>query len=314
MLAVLFVSSILLAIVAWSGAAPEALAPLADWPTLVISQVLVLDLLGLSVLWYRLRHRDPLREAIKALRPTLLSTERIAGLAIACFVIRWLMLQAVAWKSSIPALHPFAFDRQLVSLSIALFGRPVWELFAPIAESRFWLGLLDFAYYAWFPVFVAVMLVVAWAPYSRERRRFLLAVVLLWVTGSWLGVLLSSAGPVYYSAVTGLQSSFDRQAALIAVNAPLAASVQTRLWAEYLAGPSSVVAGIAAFPSLHVGVPGLLSFAAPPGLRWWAVWLTAITWLSSILLGWHYWADGAGGILLAGVCWWCAGHTEAMGS
>lgn len=312
MLCTLALSSAMLGLFMWPSHASQVWRVLADWPTLLLSQVLAVDLAGLAILAYRVRHRVPLRSAIAVLRSTLLAPERLAGLAITAFAVRWTMLQAVAWKSSIPVLHPFAFDRQLAAFGAAFTGRHPWEWFAPLVHSSFWLGLIDLGYVAWLPTYVIAMLVAAWAPYSAERRRFLFAITLLWVAGSWLGVLVSSAGPVYYHRVTGLASSFDSLTTLVHTHAPRANLLQSALWDAYRGAGSPLIAGISAFPSLHVAVPALFVFAAPTRFRWWAICLTGWTWLGSIVLGWHYLADGMGGILLALTCWWLAGCVSRL--
>jgi membrane-associated phospholipid phosphatase len=67
-------------------------------------------------------------------------------------------------------------------------------------------------------------------------------------------------------------------------------------------GSADVIAGIAAFPSLHVAVPALFVCAFP---RWRFVWIpfTAVTLIGSILLGWHYLIDGYAGVALAWASW-----------
>ncbi len=43
-------------------------------------------------------------------------------------------------------------------------------------------------------------------------------------------------------------------------------------------------------------------------LAGWTLWITvpwvALVWVSTVVLGWHYIADGAGGIALAAICVW----------
>jgi hypothetical protein len=162
----------------------------------------------------------------------------------------------------------------------------------------------DLFYYLWFVAFAWVMLVVAWGPYSARRRRFLTGMALTWTLGSLVAIGFSSAGPVYFSRVTGHASSFDVLARRLQDYRLLAAGFQQVLWDNYQGRLHGAIAGIAAFPSLHVAVPAYLALATRRG--WWrrAAWvLTLATWFCSILLGWHYLVDGVGGVLVALAAW-----------
>lgn len=296
-------STIGLMIVDFGGLAPGTVPPFLDIPTALLAEVLALDMAVIAVFAYRARHRVSWAEARTALRPTLLSLERLLGLALIPLVMRWLMLAAVGWKASIPMLHPFRFDVSLARLDAQLTGRAAWEWFGPLTRSAWAMQFLDVSYYVWFVVLGFVMLAVAWAPYGHDRRRFLVAMALLWTLGSLVGVLMSSAGPIYFSRVTGIVSGFDTLASRVAKQAPIAAAMQATLWRYYNHSSGQLVAGISAFPSLHVAVPALFAFAAPRRWRLAAILLTGLTWLGSVVLGWHYLVDGAGGIALAGACW-----------
>jgi membrane-associated phospholipid phosphatase len=70
--------------------------------------------------------------------------------------------------------------------------------------------------------------------------------------------------------------------------------------------------GVAALPSLHVAVLALFAIATRPwrGLSI-ALWvLTAVTFVGSLALGWHYAVDGYLGVALAWGCWWVARRIE----
>jgi hypothetical protein len=67
--------------------------------------------------------------------------------------------------------------------------------------------------------------------------------------------------------------------------------------------------GVAALPSLHVGLHWLLFLWAWGQEREQrVVWLiaTGLTFLASVATGWHYALDGYAGIALAQLCWWAA--------
>jgi hypothetical protein len=265
---------------------------------------LTVDLILLLVTWKRVACKLSWRDAWVELRTGPLQVHRLTGLTVVAFCTRWLLLTAVAWKSALPVLHPFCCDRALAALDEFLVGRPAWELLEPLTRSSLVLHTADRFYYLWFGVFAWVMLTVAWEPYSGRRRRFLVGMALTWTLGSLTALVVSSAGPVYFSHVTGDVSSFDTLAQRLLEQRLLAAGFQQVLWDNYLGHLHGAIAGIAAFPSLHVAVPAYLSLAARTG-RWrLAGWLlTVATWFCSVLLGWHYLIDGAGGIIVAALAW-----------
>jgi hypothetical protein len=275
-------------------------APLWHLPSLALSLFVLADLVGLALLYTRIRTRLPWWEAWTHARRGVLASERLLGLAVAILGVRWLLLSAVAWKASIPTLHPFAYDVQLHALDTALHGGMPWTRFGLLLGPDAGMRALDLFYRIWYP---ALSLMVVWIGWQRGafRRRFFLSLALLWTVGSVLAVLVSSAGPVYLERLTGDASYAPLITRLSALELP-ARTIQEALWGVDGRGSADVIAGIAAFPSLHVAVPALFVCAFP---RWRFVWIpfTAVTLIGSILLGWHYLIDGYAGVALAWASW-----------
>jgi hypothetical protein len=123
--------------------------------------------------------------------------------------------------------------------------------------------------------------------------------------GSLAYVLYPSLGPVYYwpSRFVWLDE------------APYAQHLQWLLIRDYALFRDSpayyavkLYYGVAALPSLHVGMFALFAIAT---WRWRALsavlWaLTLVTFAGSMALGWHYAVDGYAGALLAWAAWWIA--------
>lgn len=175
------------------------------------------------------------------------------------------------------------------------------------------IGLLDIWYGLWLPsVSLSIAFFLA-MPAARVRRRFVLSCVLIWVLGAWCYVSLPALGPIY-----AFRPHFEE----VLPEIPHASSAQAMLWDNYqkvVAGRDGDLKqfkpalGIAAMPSLHVGVHWLLMlwirrYVRP--LYALAVIGTLLTFLGSIVTGWHYAVDGYVGIGLGHLCYWLANRTE----
>jgi hypothetical protein len=274
---------------------PHVVAPLWHLPSALLLAVVVADLALIRLLAFRLRHRIAWKAAWADLRRGALSTDRLAGLFLAAVIGRWLMLNAVGWKLTIPIVHPFAFDVALQRLDFLLHGGDPARFF-PV--RGFALRAVDAFYYGWFPIYAGVILWWGWQPPSHSRRRFLLALCLTWTVSAILAVLVSSAGPIYYEALTGVP---------IYDTSPLAGTIaygmQEAVWSAYLGADTGVIAGIAAFPSVHVALPALFALSSRGRVRW-AFWgMCAVTFIGSVVLLWHYALDGYAGVIVAWACW-----------
>jgi hypothetical protein len=222
-------------------------------------------------------------------------------------VVLGLVTWSYSWlKVFVPHLNVWVTDPLLASADFRLhFGinpnRLLIELFP---FPALWRGV-D-AYYAGF-VFTlgAGFALLASALDPRERARFAAGFAVLWIAGAWLYVALPSLGPCYV---------FPDDYAAVRAHLPLQTETQRLLIAQYRAVISGLkpgdalnpVFGVAAMPSLHVAGQAFLAFAARkrhPSLALLFGVLAALTFLGSLVTGWHYAVDGYAGVLLAWGAW-----------
>ena len=307
------------------------------WPYVAGTGVLLLGatpfVLAIWTFAERLRHEraagrpvppsEGWHEGWRRVRLQLMTTERIGGVLIVGTCMAIVLACVAGWRSSIPFIHPFAYDSELAVLDRALHGgvdpwRWTHQLFGAPAATRVLAWLYGLA---WGAANVGVVLALAFAAPSFLRRRVLVAYVLEYaLLGSLLATLVSSAGPVYYAGVTDATPANDPFAPLVAYLARMDADggfmvrqLQDRLWAGYDSGTGF---GITAFPSIHVSSAALLAFAGSAtsrrlGILGWT--LCATTLLTSVHLGWHYAVDGYASILGMALIWWLAGRMTRRG-
>jgi hypothetical protein len=247
---------------------------------------------------------DPVRAWALAWRA--LGAARLRYVGAVTLVSALALNSFIAWKTLIPRLHPYAFDAALTRWDFALHGGAPFRLLA-------WLPvfLIDpVYYYGWTIGLVAGILTLAWVRDTRALVALLLAWMLL---GTLVATLLSSAGPPYFSAVTGLPSPysplFERLLSAKAGQPAFALEVQRSLWVVYRSRAVVSGTGISAFPSMHVGTVTLFALASRPR------WLRCLAWpyavlilMSSVALGWHYAVDGYAAMIGVWLIWWLTGR------
>jgi hypothetical protein len=221
------------------------------------------------------------------------------------------------WKFGMATVRPFSADAALSRIDLFIHGgRPAWLWLQPWLGHPWITGLLDSAYETvWFACVVFVVLATAWRPPSEERTRFFVAFVITWaVLGTGLAYLVPSAGPCYYHRfVPGNDPYAGLLTYLQATSAThdlIALHLRSALWDTQAHGVSSVGAGIAAMPSMHVALPTLFTcsaWARRRGQSFLFLAYTVVVLISSVHLGWHYAVDGYVGILLTVAVWSLAG-------
>ena len=214
-------------------------------------------------------------------------------------------------KGAIGLLHPFSWDPSFRQLDMALSGgRMPHEWLEWLTASPIAVYLINFNYNLWFFVVLGAYFAIGMAAKdSANRMRFLNAFFLLWLIGGvFIAFIFSSAGPVYYERLgfgTDYVPLMDALHGASEHYSIWALSVQDTLW-DGFTGARKGSAGIAAFPSLHVGASVLVALYATRCKSRLAIpaWLFAAgILLGSVVLAWHYVVDGYAGALLALLFW-----------
>jgi PAP2 superfamily protein len=251
------------------------------------------------------------------LRDSELSPRRVRDLVCLTLVLGLFLNAFSCWKYGMATVRPFSADAALSRVDVFIHGgRPAWLVLQP------WLGhpwitiLIDTTYETlWFASVAFMVLATAWQAPSEERTRFFVAFVLTWsVLGTGLAYLIPSAGPCYYHLfVPGIDPYHGLLSYLQATGTQYdltALHLRTALWGVQGRGVSTVGAGIAAMPSMHVALPALFAsstWATRRRLSLAFVAYTVVVLISSVHLGWHYAIDGYLAILLVAGVWQLAG-------
>jgi membrane-associated phospholipid phosphatase len=213
-------------------------------------------------------------------------------------------------KLLIPALNGRLWDVQFGAFDrILCFGLdPNIFVLAVLEGNHRWVGFgLDAVYNLWLYLGLLGCLVAMTSADARLRRGAAVSMAVLWLAGVWIYVALPAMGPALVDLDLWTQ---------VRVVMPNSAGTERELLRNYLAVKSILAGtplgvdpsyGVAAMPSLHVGVDVLLALWARRQARWWAwVWwiLAGLTAIGAVATGWHYLVDVLAGVVLAGACWW----------
>jgi hypothetical protein len=246
-------------------------------------------------------------------RPRRLAYATLSLLGCSIFVSLFSLM-----KGSLVYGAPFHADAALAQVDLWLHGghRPVelTHALAPYLPAR----LVELSYVTlWlFPaMFLPVGLILGDS--DRHRRlRFAWLYFFVWIgLGLVFAYLFLSAGPVYHDRLVGGVAFADlpmklRQAGLGDTMIPL---MQEQLWHLYKAGHSDGASGIAAFPSVHVGMATVVGLYLFDRWKWLALPALLIPlWYQflSVYTGWHYAVDGYFSILAVTALWLLIRRTQ----
>lgn len=226
------------------------------------------------------------------------------------------------FKKLIPAINPFRWDGAFAAWDATLHGGvDPWRLLQPVLGHPAVTIAIDSVYALWFFVVFGVFFWQAFSVSNAERRmRFLLSFVLSWIViGTVAAILLSSAGPVYFTAVTGQEFGYaELLSYLRGVNDQypvLAVYAHETLWETQLSSVAELGHGISAMPSMHIALSVLtLLFFWRSGLvaRIGTILFVTVIFLGSIHLGWHYAIDGYVAAAMAVIIWKATAHLARL--
>ncbi|EDP58220.1 hypothetical protein AND4_16210 [Vibrio sp. AND4] len=227
-----------------------------------------------------------------------------------------------AIKSLIPLIHPFEFDSLFHDLDILLFaGSEPWKIFYSVFDSPLSTMMINIAYNVWFLLLWLTLSYFLIARNAKARMQFLLSWLLCWaLLGGVLATLLSSAGPAFLHRLNPEDTRYNELMALLQSHHQwLVANdwlgiwslgTQEMLWQAYDTGKEMLGSGISSMPSMHVAIATVMALGG------WTInrclgavlWLyTALIFVGSFVLGWHYAVDGLVSIPLTCLIWYCVG-------
>jgi len=217
----------------------------------------------------------------------------------------------------------YASFRNLKSF-VPFVNRHLWDGFLEDVDRVMWLGndpavvlhswfgtdlaahFFSFVYIAWI-VLVPASLVVAlvWSRDARAGSWYVTAIAIDWVLGAATYFAVPTLGPIYArpsmfedlarTDVTGLQKTMMAERHEVLVNPFTTEAVQT----------------IAAFASLHVGICVTMCLMAEllrlhTAVRVFLWIFLVLTVIATVYLGWHFFVDAIGGVLLGTAGVWIA--------
>lgn len=263
-------------------------------------------------LLYRLRKAGAVRAYLREIRTTtwLLDTLRIwAACVLLSFSYTWL-------KSLIPLVNPRRWDVELAWFDqVFHLGISPNRFLVALFEGTPVLAFIDWTYFLWLPFVLVLFGFFTTFPDPRTRAQFAFSHVALWTLGVWIYVAMPALGPAlafpddWRSVHASMPKNSGGQVLLLQ-------NYQTVLEARRTGrlGPGFNPAyGVAAMPSLHVGVDWLLLLWCLRRARPLAGLLLAafvVTVLGSIATGWHYAVDAWVGIAIAHLAFWVATKTS----
>jgi membrane-associated phospholipid phosphatase len=240
-------------------------------------------------------------------------TRLLTGLATT-LVMAVVLISFAQIKNLIPSLQPFVWDRFFVELDRTLhFGSLPHEYLLPLFDWHYVISFFTGIYNIWlFMMYFVLVIACFMRPESAARMQFLIAFVLTWaIGGNLMASVFSSAGPVYLERL-GLGTDYavlmQSLQAHAATGALTVIETQDLLWRWHTS--EQPINAISAFPSMHVASSTLMALFAFRLSRWVGFLLTGFAigiMVGSVLLAWHYAADGYVGALIAVTCWYLSG-------
>ena len=255
---------------------------------------------------------------VRDYRERFLTVECLAGGALMVALTPVIFSVFTSFKIMIPRINPFSWDVAFAEWDAALHGGIApWELLQPLLGYPVVTEAINFGYHAWVLLLNVIMF---WQGFStadaKLRMQFFLTLLLTWsLIGNLAATLLSSAGPVYFGAVTGEPDPFAPLMAYLREAAEThyipALKVQEILWTNYQTGGVEQARGISAMPSMHVSSSLLfllLGWRVHRLLGWALSGFFVLILVGSVHLGWHYAIDAYVAIPLTWLIWHLAGR------
>jgi len=225
--------------------------------------------------------------------------EKLLNLIKIVILLKITLLIFCNLKQAIPIINPKLFDIELLAIDKVIhFGVNPNIFIVKLLGNDFIAALFDRLYIFWYIIKPLILVYFAIIANKNSQIRFFTSYFLMWIIGGLSALIIPSLGPIY-----------THPEWFASLNIPFARNLQSMLWKHYeiiINTPGKykvfIYEGIAAFPSLHVGVVAIFAFYLwevnkKIGIVIFAY--LAIILFGSVLLGWHYAVDGYFAILLA---------------
>ncbi len=295
------------------GAPKREILTSSIFSSMICAQLLIfygVTQIGIAIYQAKTIHLLPLLKAIDARFSNHNQDNDLTNGIKALGILCPLFIGFTIFKSLIPLIHPYSIDPILSQIDFHMHGNTYPHHYLP---NNLWaVRIAEWVYYLWFlMVFISNGFVIFFDKNTTRRTHYLWASVLSWgIIGSLGATLFSSVGPVFYGDFYQTNNPYsDIQDTL-----SLATSHGEVLWPEAVQvlldmTRNSVIAdlnGISAMPSMHIGISFLISLYALTvhrGIGIGCMIFSALIFLSSLILGFHYAIDGYMACIAVGVIW-----------
>ena len=260
--------------------------------------------------------RQPFKQI--ALQSSNLAEQQCSWENLLRFVLITVIISCFAYgtdhlKALIPYFHPFEYDTTLLKLDkMLLLGHSSWHWIKTLGlyQPQIVQGL-DVLYLSWFLVLPYALITSTMTNTLHHTQKILIAYISTWlILGIGMATLFASVGPCFLDLVHAASPTVTAQMqALSQIHQthPLIALDEQKIlhyiW-HHLGDTHHIGASISAFPSLHVGCAAIVYKICKetfPKITYLAGIYVGMTWLGSVVLGWHYFCDGLFAII--GVHW-----------
>ena len=276
---------------------------------------IVLFFASLEVIRQRHTARGRGRDARSPLR-------RLPEIGIAFLSLMTVVSSMTVFKTTVVGAAGYHWDISFAAIDRALFGTDPWRISHAILDRSWMTDALDRLYHPLFmPMVLGYILCLVLPGHPALRRTYMGSYLVAWVLiAMGLAWAFASAGPVYEGALWGDGTTYapllERLAAQEAETRPFyALRAQAYLLAAQERGLSQFGGGISAMPSMHVVLAALWAFAGWHLSRWLGLVLTlytALIWVGSVHLGWHYAVDGIVSLAVLAAIWWSVGRLVGL--
>jgi len=281
------------------GARFAVLAVAGEYAWLLFYNLALLVILSRAVLVYRQKNPNP-----GAYLNALHLPSEVTLVRSTFFLISYLVIYTNV-KIQIPLFNSALLDAPIAEFERRFLGDPV-GLARGLASIPWLVKLLDRIYHHQYLMMTLTVLLLFLNNGPRHVRHLFTSFAVLYLGGIAISVLVPVVGPCFvnpsqYEWAMGTQAR-DNQGLLGFVYQAVLTYRETG--EEFQ--PRAFV-GISAFPSLHVGHCMMLSLFAwhyhRKLLRLY-IPILLLTWLATLVLGWHYLIDGVAVIPMVFAAWW----------